>query len=58
MITCQSKDDYNILKTLRAHGWDRELKIKKVKDFNFINQGVLMNILKKIFFVSFISLSS
>ncbi len=39
MITCKSKDDYNILKTLRAHGWDRELKNKKVKDFNFINQG-------------------
>ena len=39
MITCKTKDDYNIIKSLRAHGWDRELKNKKVKDFNFINQG-------------------
>lgn len=39
MITCKSKNDYNILKSLRAHGWDREFKKKKVKDFNFINQG-------------------
>ena len=38
MIVCKSKDDYNILKSLRAHGWDREIK-KKVKDFNFINEG-------------------
>ena len=39
MIVCKSKDDYNILKSLRAHGWDREIKKKKVKDFNFINEG-------------------
>ena len=30
MIVCKSKDDYNILKSLRAHGWDREIK-KKLK---------------------------
>ena len=39
MIVCKSKDDYNILKSLRSHGWDREIKKKKVKDFNFINEG-------------------
>tara|TARA_Y100000590_G_scaffold276490_1_gene310429 strand:- start:4427 stop:5665 length:1239 start_codon:yes stop_codon:yes gene_type:complete len=39
MITCSSKNDYKILKSLRAHGWDRELKIQKIKGFNFINQG-------------------
>tara|TARA_B100000700_G_scaffold331064_1_gene461086 strand:+ start:224 stop:1465 length:1242 start_codon:yes stop_codon:yes gene_type:complete len=39
MITCKSKHDYNIIKSLRAHGWDRELKNQKVKGFNFINQG-------------------
>ena len=39
MIVCKSKNDYNILKSLRAHGWDREIKKKKVKDFNFINEG-------------------
>ena len=39
MIVCKSKDDYDILKSLRAHGWDREIKKKKVKDFNFINEG-------------------
>ena len=39
MVVCKSKDDYNILKSLRAHGWDREIKMKKVKDFNFINEG-------------------
>jgi len=39
MITCKSKEDYQILKSLRAHGWDREFFKKKVKDFNFINQG-------------------
>ncbi len=39
MIVCKSKEDYNILKSLRSHGWDRELFKKKKKDFNFINQG-------------------
>ena len=39
MIVCKSKSDYNILKSLRAHGWDREIRKKKIKDFNFINQG-------------------
>ena len=39
MIVCKFKDDYDILKSLRAHGWDREIKKKKVRDFNFINEG-------------------
>ncbi len=39
MIVCNSKDDYNILKSLRAHGWDREINKKNIKGFNFINEG-------------------
>ena len=39
MIVCDSKQDFNILKSLRAHGWDREINKKNVKDFNFINEG-------------------
>jgi len=37
MIACKKKEDYNLLKTLRAHGWDRDLN--KNKKFNFINSG-------------------
>ena len=39
MVVCKSKNDYKILKSLRAHGWDRELKKQKIKGFNFINEG-------------------
>tara|TARA_B100000965_G_C19579020_1_gene752655 strand:- start:861 stop:2084 length:1224 start_codon:yes stop_codon:yes gene_type:complete len=39
MIVCKSKKDYNILKALRAHGWDRDFNKKNIKNFNFINQG-------------------
>jgi len=40
MIACKTKADYLLLKTLRAHGWDRDLQKKKVnKNFNFINSG-------------------
>jgi dTDP-4-amino-4,6-dideoxygalactose transaminase len=39
MIACKSKKDYEILKSLRAHGWDREISKKKENTFNFINQG-------------------
>ena len=39
MIVCKSKEDFNILKSLRAHGWDREINKKNVKNFNFINEG-------------------
>ena len=38
MITCNDKDDYNIIHSLRAHGWDRGLKNNK-NNFNFINSG-------------------
>ena len=38
MIVCKNKSDYLILKSLRAHGWDREISNKK-NTFNFINQG-------------------
>ena len=39
MILCNSKDDYNLLKSLRAHGWDREISKRNSKNFNFINEG-------------------
>ena len=39
MIVCDSKQDFNILKSLRAHGWDREINQKNMKAFNFINEG-------------------
>jgi len=38
MVVCNNKADYNILRSLRAHGWDREIS-KKKNTFNFINQG-------------------
>jgi CDP-6-deoxy-D-xylo-4-hexulose-3-dehydrase len=38
MIICNDKNDYDIIHTLRAHGWDRGLKNKK-NNFNFINSG-------------------
>ena len=38
MITCNNKNDYDIIHTLRAHGWDRGLKNNK-SNFNFINSG-------------------
>ena len=39
MIACKSEKDLNILKSLRAHGWDREISKKNTNKFNFINQG-------------------
>ena len=39
MIVCNSIEDYKILKSLRAHGWDREISKKNIKSFNFINEG-------------------
>jgi len=39
MIACKKKEDYDLLKTLRAHGWDRDLSKNKNKGFNFINSG-------------------
>ena len=38
MIVCNNKKDYQIIHSLRAHGWDRGLKNNK-NDFNFINSG-------------------
>jgi CDP-4-dehydro-6-deoxyglucose reductase, E1 len=38
MIVCNNKKDYQIIHSLRAHGWDRGLKNSK-NDFNFINSG-------------------
>ena len=40
MIVCKTKEDYDLLHTLRAHGWDRGLTTSKKKNnFNFINSG-------------------
>ena len=38
MIVCKNLKDYKLLQTLRAHGWDREIK-KTKNTFNFVNQG-------------------
>jgi CDP-6-deoxy-D-xylo-4-hexulose-3-dehydrase len=38
MIVCNDKKNYEIIHTLRAHGWDRGLKNNK-NSFNFINSG-------------------
>ena len=38
MIVCNKKEDYEIIHSLRSHGWDRERKNDK-KNFNFINSG-------------------
>ena len=40
MIVCKTKEDYELLHTMRAHGWDRGLRnTKKKNNFNFINSG-------------------
>ena len=39
MIICNSKEDYEIINSLRAHGWDRGINKKNNKSFNFINSG-------------------
>ena len=40
MIVCKNKEDYNLLHSLRAHGWDRnQYNNKKKNNFNFINSG-------------------
>ena len=40
MIVCNSKSDYEIIYSLRSHGWDRGLnKLNKKKEFNFVNSG-------------------
>ena len=42
MIVCNSRKDYELIYTLRSHGWDRGLSSQKKiknKNFNFINSG-------------------
>ena len=39
MIVCNDKKNYEIIHSLRAHGWDRGLRNNKEKNFNFINSG-------------------
>ncbi len=40
MVVCKTKEDYELLYTMRSHGWDRGLKnIRKKDNFNFINSG-------------------
>ena len=40
MVICNKKEDYEIIYSLRAHGWDRGLKTSSKKSqFNFINSG-------------------
>ena len=39
MIICKNQNDYKILHSLRAHGWDRGLNNSKNNTFNFINSG-------------------
>ena len=39
MIICNNKKNYEILHSLRAHGWDRGLFGNKENNFNFINSG-------------------
>ena len=38
MIVCNNKQNFEIIHSLRSHGWDRGLQNDK-KDFNFINSG-------------------
>tara|TARA_Y100000389_G_scaffold195832_1_gene227833 strand:+ start:160 stop:1389 length:1230 start_codon:yes stop_codon:yes gene_type:complete len=40
MIVCNDKENYEIIHSMRSHGWDRGLKSNKTnKNFNFINSG-------------------
>lgn len=39
MIVFNNKKDYQIAKTLRAHGWTRDLSKKNYRKFDFINSG-------------------
>jgi CDP-6-deoxy-D-xylo-4-hexulose-3-dehydrase len=39
MIICKNQNDYKILHSLRAHGWDRGISNSKNNNFNFINSG-------------------
>ena len=39
MIICKNQNDYQILHSLRSHGWDRGLNKSKNNTFNFVNSG-------------------
>ncbi|WP_415321012.1 DegT/DnrJ/EryC1/StrS family aminotransferase [Candidatus Pelagibacter sp. Uisw_092] len=39
MVVCKTKEDYDILRMLRSHGWSRGIDKKKKNNFNFINSG-------------------
>ena len=39
MVVCKSKEDYELLHSMRSHGWDRGLGSSKKNSFNFINSG-------------------
>jgi len=39
MVICKTKEDYDILRMLRSHGWSRGVDKKKKNNFNFINSG-------------------
>jgi CDP-6-deoxy-D-xylo-4-hexulose-3-dehydrase len=39
MIVCKTKEDYELIHAMRAHGWDRGLRSSKKNNFNFINSG-------------------
>ena len=41
MVVTNNKKDYDLLKIMRAHGWDRDIDTNKKnsKKFNFINMG-------------------
>ncbi len=39
MIVCNDKKNFDIIHSLRAHGWDRGINKQNNKSFNFINSG-------------------
>jgi len=39
MVICKNLNDYKIMHSLRAHGWDRGISSNKKNNFNFINSG-------------------
>ena len=39
MVICKNMNDFKIMHSLRAHGWDRGLSSNKKNNFNFVNSG-------------------
>ncbi len=39
MVVTNKKKNYEMLKIMRAHGWDRDITKKKSKSFNFVSMG-------------------